>query len=474
MSSAEATTAPGTRRWLTPAAQARAFHWLTSAVSITIIAAMTVSHWDVVSRDAPNLLPWVVLLAVVNLLPVPVWQATTLAADLPIATAAGLVLQPVEMAIVSLLGVVDLREFRREITPSKAVFNRCQIALTNLAGSVVVHRIVSTPGTSSLVLPLAFLYLSVTTGGNYVLVGVAVRLEKRVRFSEVVRRLRVGAPFDFWLTFAAWAVLGAMLASFYDQVPPWTLLVFLAPILVSRQTLVRSQMHLQTLRAYEAREKALRQLTERIHEERTDERHLIAADLHDEVLQPLYKVNLMAHVLKADLATGRLLEIDEDLPELLAAAEVASGILRELIGDLRRSALGPHGLSKALVTLCRELGAQSAPRIHSHVEEVDLPTDVQLAVYQIAKEALINAISHSNATSIWVELRAVDGATALVIRDDGSGFDPYVPKEGHFGLHIMRERAASIGAALYFDSSIGSGTRVTVTVPTRNSPSRTS
>src|SRR5439155_1571476 len=100
--------------------------------------------------------------------------------------------------------------------------------------------------------------------------------------------------------------------------------------------------------AYRSREQALQQVTNQIGQERMDERRLIAAELHDEVLQPLFKVTLMAQVLKADLARGQLLELDQDVPELLTASDLASTTLRELIGDLRRSALGRGGVSSSL------------------------------------------------------------------------------------------------------------------------------
>ena len=61
----------------------------------------------------------------------------------------------------------------------------------------------------------------------------------------------------------------------------------------------------------------------------------MAAGLHDEVLPPLFKVHLMGQVLRQDLASGRLLALEEDLPALLGATENASDNMRELIRSLR-------------------------------------------------------------------------------------------------------------------------------------------
>ena len=168
----------------------------------------------------------------------------------------------------------------------------------------------------------------------------------------------------------------------------------------------------------------------------------------------------MAHVLKADLAKGQLLEMDDDLPELLSAAETAAGSLRELIGDLRRSNIGRGGLQLALDRLVKSMGAHTTAKLHIRSEAVHLPASGELVMYQIGKEALANAIAHSEATNIWLALFEDLGDVHLSIRDDGIGFDPALGKESHYGIHIMHERAASIGGQLFVDSAPGRGTTV--------------
>src|SRR6266511_2035855 len=244
------------------------------------------------------------------------------------------------------------------------------------------------------------------------------------------------------LTLISWAVVGAMLAVLYDQVGSVALIAFLAPTLLGRQTLARSQMFIETARAYRSREAALSEITHRIYDERSDERKLIAADLHDEVLQPLFKVTLMAQVLKTDLASGKLLDIEEDLPELLTAAELASTSLRELIGDLRRSRVGSAGLASAIRVLVRTAAERTAARIDASVEPVGTNDERELVIYHLVREALTNALRHSHASRIWVQ----------VGRDE-------------FGIQIMQERVRSVQGALYLDSQPGKGTLVTAIFP---------
>jgi signal transduction histidine kinase len=79
-----------------------------------------------------------------------------------------------------------------------------------------------------------------------------------------------------------------------------------------------------------------------------------------------------------------------------------------------------------------------------------------------------NSIKHAGARRIDVTaLTPVEpyGALVVEVTDDGVGFDPDVPRPGHFGLHIMRERVERIGGRLTVDSSSGRSTRIRIVVP---------
>jgi two-component system sensor histidine kinase UhpB len=89
-----------------------------------------------------------------------------------------------------------------------------------------------------------------------------------------------------------------------------------------------------------------------------------------------------------------------------------------------------------------------------------LPSDVELAVYRIAQEALTNAVRHSHASEVTVSLRYSDGDLLLSVKDDGDGLPDHVIAGG--GLTGMRERAMLIGAALEIESAPGAGVDVTL------------
>jgi signal transduction histidine kinase len=99
-----------------------------------------------------------------------------------------------------------------------------------------------------------------------------------------------------------------------------------------------------------------------------------------------------------------------------------------------------------------------------------VPAGLAIACFRVVQEALTNVVRHARAGYVWIELSRSEYALALVVRDDGVGFD--VSKtlaqgthEGHLGLLGMRERVEILGGSLVVDSKPGQGTRINVWLP---------
>jgi signal transduction histidine kinase len=96
------------------------------------------------------------------------------------------------------------------------------------------------------------------------------------------------------------------------------------------------------------------------------------------------------------------------------------------------------------------------------------PRDAE-QVLRVVREALQNACHHSGASVITLILERIDGHAQVQVLDDGHGFDPEkIPEDdprGHFGLKIMRARAARLGGELEVCSTAGQGTQVRLTWP---------
>ncbi|MBL8154471.1 MAG: GAF domain-containing protein [Anaerolineae bacterium] len=192
------------------------------------------------------------------------------------------------------------------------------------------------------------------------------------------------------------------------------------------------------------------------------ERGRLARDLHDAVTQTLFSASLTAEVLP------RIWERNpqEGLKRLDKLRELTRGALAEmrtLLLELRPSALVETPLCDLLRQLAEGIAGRTGIRIQVEVKgENRLPSDVQIAFYRIAQEALNNVAKHSNAAQSVIDLRFSGRDVRLSVSDDGSGFDPAASPANHLGLRIMAERAEDIGAALTVDTQRGQGTTITV------------
>jgi PAS domain S-box-containing protein len=210
-------------------------------------------------------------------------------------------------------------------------------------------------------------------------------------------------------------------------------------------------------------------ITERIRAEeilseiRRTERRRIARDLHDIVLQDLSGAlqSLRLTDLQAK-GSGMALDLEE---ELEALGRASSG-LRSAIYDLRQERERPFLESVESLVELNQL-ATPEREIRLIVEDgfsVSFSRKASIELLRILQEALANVRRHSAATNVEVGLRTDDEAILLEVADDGRGFDPGSARAG-IGLSAMRERVEELGGEIEVSSRSGSGTEVTVRVP---------
>lgn len=195
------------------------------------------------------------------------------------------------------------------------------------------------------------------------------------------------------------------------------------------------------------------------------ERQRLARELHDETGQALTSILLGLKGLEdAD---------DEGLRRsLLGLRELVVSTLhdvRRLAVELRPKALDDFGLVPALERLAETFAEQTSVKVQveAALGEARLPAELETALYRIVQEALTNVIKHANARTVSVVLTKKGEAVAVVIEDDGRGFDPATdPGEG-LGLLGMRERIALVEGRVSVESGAGQGTTIAVEVPLR-------
>ena len=412
---------------------------------------------------------WILLVAATSLIPLTSEGGPSLVMDLPVLLGAGFVYGPVFAGLVGLIGCIDLREMRRAVSVSRAVLNRAQIALSAMAGAAVFHALNAQLGVWPGAAFGGLVALAADCLVNYTIVALASSLLSRRPVPSVLREMRLGSPSMFIAVYVCFGFLGVLLAETYVRLGFVGVVGFVAPIVLARQAFVHWKRLDEAKASIQSKNDALRSVDERIADERRDERARIAASLHDDVLQCLYNVTIRTQVIREDLRSGRLLDLDDDVPALLVASEQAVEELRDIIKDLRRSTIGHAGLVDTLTLLIGHLREESGINLISDLDAtVKAEPSTELLVYQVAREALTNTLKHSGARTVWVGLRQDGGAIALWVEDDGCGFDPHDETDDrHFGVQLMRERAAVAGGSLGLRSSPGTGTLVSLSVPAR-------
>ena len=273
------------------------------------------------TRDGAYLLDRVV--AAVGAASLPFESGQSLGLDMPVLLSVGYLFGPIVGGAMAFVAYVDPRELRGEIPFVKGFFNRAQTSLSVMAATGIFLVVVRGGHGWPVALLAAFLAVGTDCLVNYGTVVGVLCLHERIRPLDGFSRLYFGSLPEFALTYASFGLLSLMLAEVFKSVGVWSLLVFVIPVLLARQAFVGNRDWLPG-RRLDVQAEALRDVASSMADERREERLSLAAGLHDEVLPPLFRVHFMGQVLRQDLASGRLLALEEDLPALLGATEAAS------------------------------------------------------------------------------------------------------------------------------------------------------
>jgi signal transduction histidine kinase/ligand-binding sensor domain-containing protein len=196
------------------------------------------------------------------------------------------------------------------------------------------------------------------------------------------------------------------------------------------------------------------------------ERQRIARELHDGIGQSLLLVkNRLSQGIKQTQDTS---PVSQQLQQ--ASAEVSQAIeeVRSTARALRPVELDRLGLGKALESMLERSGASTHIKFSHELDEIGgLPErEAEIQLYRIAQEAVNNALKHSKAREVIVELKREAANLRLTVQDDGTGFEPgAADRSAGSGLSGMSERARLIGAAFSVQAAPGKGCRLTVTMP---------
>jgi signal transduction histidine kinase len=196
------------------------------------------------------------------------------------------------------------------------------------------------------------------------------------------------------------------------------------------------------------------------------ERNMASKFLHDSVGQNLTALGLQLDLVRMDLETvspeicGRIAQIQKLL-------EVMMEEVREYSYELNPSTVERAGLRSALDRLAGRIRERFTGTCRLNVDpSLKLDKKIATALYQVAQEAVENAVQHSGCSAIEIAVKSSRTVTFLEVRDNGRGFDPADLASGCRGLGLlsMEHYAAQAGLKLSISSNRETGTSVRASI----------
>jgi two-component system, NarL family, sensor kinase len=195
------------------------------------------------------------------------------------------------------------------------------------------------------------------------------------------------------------------------------------------------------------------------------ERRRVARDLHDGVVQDLAGTSFALSGLAREADSTPLAT---ELEKLATAVRRSLLALRSLLVEIYPPQLDGAGLGAALQDLVAP-AEQAGVDVTLVIGDVEtLPENASALVWRTAQECVRNSLRHGRPSSLQITVSSdvSPGVVSLVVRDDGSGFDPTAdPAADSFGLRGLRDLARESGGSLAVESTRGHGTTVTLEVP---------
>ena len=199
------------------------------------------------------------------------------------------------------------------------------------------------------------------------------------------------------------------------------------------------------------------------------ERRTISTFIHDQLGQNLGYLHLKLDQISEDKYIEDNNELRTKLTRLRSVANDSYEIVRDILKKLQSETV-PH-----LTNLLREQANTVSHRAEISLnfqvagDSIPILPSVRQSIFFSFCEIIHNIEKHSNANHMDIVVDWGDEMLNISVSDNGDGFDSnLVQKEEHFGLQIMRERIANINGELTINSSFGSGTIVSISVPTKS------
>jgi PAS domain S-box-containing protein len=208
----------------------------------------------------------------------------------------------------------------------------------------------------------------------------------------------------------------------------------------------------------------LRALSRELNLTEQRERQRLATDLHDYLAQLL----VLGRIKLGQAKQGKLSASSAGLiAETETVLNQALTYTRSLVGQLCPPVLKEFGLLVALKWLADQMKQHRlAVSFHTDQEQLALPEEQAMLLFQSVRELLMNAVKHARTEQASIRVDHSDHLLRLVVQDQGCGFDATVsPGSTQFGLFSIKERMQTLGGRLIVSSEPGKGTAITLALP---------
>ena len=202
-----------------------------------------------------------------------------------------------------------------------------------------------------------------------------------------------------------------------------------------------------------------------------EERNRISIELHDSVAQWLVAVSYGIQTFRHGLPGKEVENARSELSDMEGTINKSLKELRRVVVGLRPPALDELGLTNAIRKNLDDLEADGiAGKYEQTGEPCRLPSSVEIAVYRVVQESLMNIRKHAKATEVALNVEFNPREMVLEICDNGKGFDLAQTLDsaisvGHLGLLGMRQRAEMLGGNMNINTGEGTGTRISFNFP---------
>ena len=268
--------------------------------------------------------------------------------------------------------------------------------------------------------------------------------------------------------FAGTAMVWSVASAFAAVAAGHLVYVVIRANLIQKRKLDDLTGHLQERIAEQTRE--IRQLTGSMFTVQEEERTRISHDLHDELGQMLFRLNMEVEMMQHQSAepAAQAESFGDSLNVLKKLVGQVHDALDRILGALRPIMLENQGFDVAITRMAHNVASRNnlAAEVLFNAETDDFTDTAKTALYRIVQEGLTNIAKHAGASRAGIEFRMEAGELLLLVYDDGKGFNPdEAGGKNRLGLRGMRERVKLLDGHIHIHTRAGGGTEIAIRFP---------